>query len=78
MNIKQAIFYINSIKSGYTNDLIDTIGNELFDKFVTLGFINKGLTTWKITKLGEYQADFYRQPNEEEKKLGILYHNLGI
>lgn len=78
MNIKQAICYINHNKFGNKDDLINTIGNELYDKFVTLGFINSDLIVWKITKLGECQANFYRKPNEEEKKLGVLYHDLGI
>lgn len=78
MNIKQAINYINHNKLGYNSELIETIGIELYNQFITLGFINKGLISWKITKLGEHQAEFYRTPNEEEKKLGVLYHDLGI
>lgn len=83
---KEAIRHIAKVHQGTRNELIDQIGKELYEQFSRMGFIKRGISqhdgqftsTWQITELGEKQEQFYRSPNEQEKKLGLYYHSLGI
>lgn len=84
---KEAIIYIAEECRGNRNDLVNEIGEDLFNQFCSLGFIKKGITftedqkeisTWQITESGKKQKEFYRGPNEEEERLGKLFFSLGI
>lgn len=87
---KSAILYINKWKSGKRDDLVKNIGGEFYAQFGLMGFIKQGVTykksnisepvpTWKITKLGEEQMEFYRdEPTKEEQELINLYESLSF
>lgn len=83
---KDAMLYIAKEHQGTKDVLVKEIGEELYEQFCRMGFIKKGITsqdkilrsTWQITESGRRQSFFYRDPNQEEKKLGQIYNSLGI
>lgn len=75
---KEAVQYLAQQGEGGNTELIEKIGEDLFEQFSCLGFIKAGKKTWKITQTGIRQNYFYREPTDEEKKFGRLLHRLGV
>lgn len=67
--------YISTKKQGSINNLKQQYGNEIVDEFICTQRILKKGKKWKVS---EFVEKFYREPNDEEKKLGKLFHKLGL
>ncbi|MCM1031435.1 MAG: hypothetical protein NC410_08375 [Oscillibacter sp.] len=85
MDRKEAILFLKEKREGRLDELSAQIGETFFKQFSQMGFIKRGVSkntetikTWQITKLGEAQSEFYREPSSDEKERGKLYSSLGI
>ena len=84
---KEAILFIANKQHGGQIELIGEIGEKFFNQFCRMGFIKKGITkdkleqvnsTWQITKLGNEQEKFYREPTRLERLDGQRFYALGV
>lgn len=74
METKEAIKIIVDKKQGSSSELKLLIGDDTFQNFCLIGFINNNFNHWKITELGKKQWDFYREPTFKERILGYYCH----
>ena len=77
MDSKEIAKLIFDLKQGNSTELKALIGEEKFEGYYLMGFINDNFDHWSATELGLKQWDFYRDPTPEEKVWGIYLHSIG-
>jgi hypothetical protein len=86
MNRKEAIEWLYNNKHGKKEDAINVIGRYLYKQFYAMGFISESpgytegeqYSIYSINKSLIDAHDFYREPTEEEKKMGKFCNEIGM